>query len=77
MEDYDEVGFDLDTRFLIRALIAMGTGQSRFRYLTEFWKKQPAEINAVWSRTKKAVDSGLAGLHRRRPARHPELRRGD
>jgi hypothetical protein len=59
MEDYEEIGFDLDTRFLMRALIALGTGQSRFRYLTEFWKKQPDEIDRIWRRTKKAVDSAV------------------
>src|SRR6266566_6697245 len=34
LDDYSDIGYELDTRFLIRALIAIGTGQSRFRYLT-------------------------------------------
>lgn len=59
MEDYEDVAFDLDTRFLMRALIALGTGQSRFRYLTEFWKKRADEIEQVWGRTRKAVDSAV------------------
>jgi hypothetical protein len=59
LEDYEEVGFELDARFLMRALIALGTGQSRFRYLTEFWKKPPSEIESIWARTRKAVDSGV------------------
>jgi hypothetical protein len=57
MEEYDNIRYDLDTRFLTRALIAIGTGQSRFKHLTEFWKSTPAEIEEVWKRTKKAVDS--------------------
>lgn len=59
MDEYSELGYDLDARFLIRTLIAIGTGQSRFRYLTEFWKKPPSEIEAIWKRTKKGVDSAV------------------
>lgn len=40
IEEYEEIGYALDARFLIRALIAAGTGQSRLRYLTEFWKNR-------------------------------------
>ena len=57
MESYVEVGFDLDTRFLIRALIVIGTGQSRFRYLSEFWQKPVSEIEEIWKRTRKGVDT--------------------
>jgi hypothetical protein len=35
LDAYEDVDFTLDARFLIRALIALGAGQSRFRYLTE------------------------------------------
>ncbi|MBI5853076.1 MAG: DUF262 domain-containing protein [Planctomycetes bacterium] len=59
MEEYAEVGFDLDARFLTRALIATGTGQSRFRYLAEFWKRAPSEIEAIWSRARKGIDSAV------------------
>jgi len=45
MDEYGDVGYDLDARFLTRALIAVGTGQSRFRYLTEFWKKPATEVH--------------------------------
>src|SRR6185503_18466837 len=48
IEEYEELGFELDGRFLIRALIAVGTGQSRFKYLTEFWKKDPKELQDIW-----------------------------
>ncbi len=41
IEEYEELGYSLDARFLIRALIAVGTGQSRFRYLKEFWERSP------------------------------------
>lgn len=56
MEEYEELGYDLDARFLIRSFVAIGTGQSRFRYLTEFWKKDKAELEAIWKRTRKGID---------------------
>jgi hypothetical protein len=59
LEDYSEVGFELDTRFLTRALIAIGTGQSRFRYLTEFWKKSATDLEKDWTRTRKGVDADV------------------
>ncbi len=59
MDDYEEIGYDLDARFLIRALVAIGTGQSRFRDLTEFWKKPPDEIEAIWARTRKGIDAAV------------------
>jgi hypothetical protein len=59
MEEYLEVGYELDARFLTRALIAVGTGQSRFRYLTEFWEKPAAEIQGIWERARKGIDSAV------------------
>ena len=59
MEEYADLDYDLDARFLIRSLVAIGTGQSRFRYLTEFWTKPADEIEAIWRRTKKAIDSAV------------------
>jgi len=59
MDEYVEVGYDLDARFLTRALIAVGTGQSRFRYLTEFWKKPAVEVNNIWERARKGIDSAV------------------
>jgi hypothetical protein len=59
MDEYGEVGYDLDARFLTRALIAVGTGQSRFRYLTEFWKKPASEVHAIWGRARKGIDSAV------------------
>jgi hypothetical protein len=59
MDEYEEVGYELDTRFLTRALIAVGTGQSRFRYLTEFWRKPAKEVHDIWSRARKGIDSAV------------------
>lgn len=59
LDEYEDSGYALDTRFLIRALIAVGTGQSRFRYLTEFWQKKPEEIAQIWDRTKKGIDTAV------------------
>ncbi|MCC6874027.1 MAG: hypothetical protein IT378_06940 [Sandaracinaceae bacterium] len=59
LEEYADVGYELDPRFLTRALIAMGTGQSRFRYLTEFWRTPPNELEKIWARARKGIDSAV------------------
>jgi hypothetical protein len=59
MDEYAEINYELEPRFLVRALIAIGTGQSRFRYLTEFWKKPAHEIDEIWERTRKGIDSAV------------------
>jgi hypothetical protein len=59
MDEYAEVAYDLDTRFLTRALIAVGTGQSRFRYLAEFWKKPATEVHSIWAHARKGIDSAV------------------
>jgi hypothetical protein len=59
MDEYAEVGYDLRPRFLIRALIAIGTGQSRYRHLLEFWKRPPEELGALWKRTRRGVDRAV------------------
>lgn len=59
MNDYEERGYDLDTRFLIRALIAVGTGQSRFRHLTDFWSKSPDALEGAWVRARKGIDAAV------------------
>lgn len=59
IEEYEDVGYALDARFLIRALIAVGTGQSRFRYLTDFWQKSPQDIQAIWQDTRKGIDAAV------------------
>jgi hypothetical protein len=59
MEEYEDIGYDLDARFLTRALISIGTGQSRFRHLTDFWQKTPDQINKIWERTRKAINCAV------------------
>lgn len=59
IDEYEEAGFELDARFLTRALIVAGTNQSRFRYLTEFWKKPEKEIQQAWASAKRGVDSAV------------------
>jgi len=51
----EERGFDLDSRFFMRALISSATGQSRFRDLKAFWERPPEQIEAAWRRTAEAV----------------------
>ncbi len=59
LEEYDDIGFSLDARLLVRAFIAVGTGQSRFKYLTEFWKKTREELDEIWARTEKGLDAAV------------------
>ena len=48
-------GFDLDMRFLMRALVAVATRQARFTDLKGFWQRPAAEIEEAWRKT----DRGL------------------
>lgn len=54
-----ERGFDLDTRFLMRALIAVATRQSRFRDLKAFWNRPPKEIEKDWGLTEEGIRLSL------------------
>jgi len=56
LDDYAQANYDLEARFLMRCFVAVSTNQSRFRYLSALWKKNPAELEDIWKRTKKAVD---------------------
>ncbi|MBZ4651052.1 DUF262 domain-containing protein [Thermosipho sp. (in: thermotogales)] len=56
LDEYEQANYDLEARFLMRCFVAIGTGQSRFRYLSALWKKSPTELENIWKRTKKAVD---------------------
>lgn len=53
---YQEDGFALDARFLVRAIVAVGTGQSRFKNLKELWSRDPDELDAIWQRTSDALE---------------------
>lgn len=59
LEEYESFGFFFDTSFLMRCLIAVATGQSRFRYLSEFWKKEVTLLKANWERTKRGLDTAV------------------
>lgn len=54
-----ERGFDLDTRFLMRSLIAVATRQSRFRDLKAFWERAADEIESAWRRTENGLRLAL------------------
>jgi len=56
LDDYEQASYDLEPRFLMRCYVAVATGQSRFRFLKQLWKKKPKELEDFWKRTKKAVD---------------------
>lgn len=59
LEEYEGFGFYFDTSFLMRCLIAVATGQSRFRYLSEFWKRDDASLRRDWERTKQGLDTAV------------------
>lgn len=52
-------GFDIDARFLMRSLISVATGQSRFRDLKAFWHRPASEIHEAWGKTSKGVKLAL------------------
>lgn len=56
LDDYEQANYAFEARFLMRCFVAVGTGQSRFRYLGTLWKKNQSELESIWKRTKKAVD---------------------
>src|SRR5262249_10239943 len=58
-EECLERGFDLDSRFFMRALVSTATRQSRFRDLKAFWDRSPDEIEKVWTRTASGVRHAL------------------
>jgi len=57
-----ERGFDLDTRFLMRALIAVATRQSRFKDLKAFWNRPAKEIEKDGDELMKESGSLLISL---------------
>lgn len=60
MDEYEgKFDYALDARFLIRALIVLGTRQSRFRYISEFWERPASELLATWKSTRRAVDAAV------------------
>jgi len=56
LEDYEQANYEFEARFLMRCFVAVGTNQSRFRHLSVLWEKSQAELEAIWKRTRKAVD---------------------
>jgi len=59
LDEYEQVNYDLEARFLMRCFVAVGTGQSRFRYLRSLWKKSQAELERIWQKTKDALDQTI------------------
>lgn len=59
LDDYEQANYEFEPRFLMRCFVAVGTGQSRFKYLGALWKKSQSELEDIWRRTKKAVDYAI------------------
>jgi len=55
----EERGFELDSRFLMRALISVATRQSRFRDLKAFWARPTSDIERAWECTDKGLRLAL------------------
>ncbi len=56
LEDYEQINFDFEPRFLMRCFVAIGTGQSRFKHLTNLWRKNLNELQEIWRKTKEGID---------------------
>jgi hypothetical protein len=52
-------GFDLDARFLMRSLVSIATGQSRFTDLKAFWDRPGPEIETAWKKTERGLKAAL------------------
>ena len=59
IELYEAQGFALDPRFLVRALVAVATGQSRLKNLRALWARPPEELAEAWARTRLALDRAV------------------
>ncbi len=59
VEAFGARGFELDPRFLVRALVAVGTGKSRLDRLDALWANSPAELDALWERTRAALERAV------------------
>lgn len=59
LERYAARGYALDARLLVRALVALGTGQSRFGPASSLWRRPPDELEALWERTREALDRAV------------------
>ena len=56
LDDYKQANYALESRFLMRCFVAIGTGQSRFRHLGAFWRRSQSELEDIWKHTKKGID---------------------
>lgn len=56
LEEYEQVGYELEARILMRCFVAVGTKQSRFRHLGDLWKKSQKELEGIWRRTRYGID---------------------
>lgn len=56
LEEYQQANYELEARFLMRCFVAVGTNQSRFRYLSALWKKDQSELEDIWTTSKRAID---------------------
>lgn len=59
IERFEALGFSLDARLLVRALVAVGTGQSRFGSLDALWRRPPEELDELWTRTREGLDRAV------------------
>jgi hypothetical protein len=59
LERSEALGFSLDARLLVRALVGIGTGQSRFDSLGALWRRPADELEALCARTLEALDRAV------------------
>lgn len=56
LDEYEEMNFEFETRFLIRCFVAFATGQSRYKFLTKLWKLSEQKLLNNWKETKQGLD---------------------
>ena len=62
LDTLEEKNFNFEARFLIRCLVAVATGQSRFKHLSRLWKLDDEEITNIWKCAKKGIEDTISFL---------------
>ena len=59
LDNYEDISYEFEARFLMRCYVAISTGQNRFKFLGRLWKRSQQELEESWIKTKKALDHAV------------------
>jgi hypothetical protein len=59
LDSFEARDFSVDSRFLVRALVAVGTGQSRFKRLAGLWERSDEDLAELWKRTEGGLERAV------------------